>query len=293
MSQEELENHAADSHCPLEEELEKPAVVEYPRYRTHGISSNPKANVCYSAQQPEATTVVPDQQSSFNPKKKLTLSSCEKERLLNWDLTTPGTFSSMTTAVNKAERYSREPDNSRPHQAEPEHQPERSSAPVEPEPNPPLSGFQQWANTLRRSFSGAGNNPKVIRRHRPPRPRPLSEGSFSFNFLFGVSAKNQEEEEEDVGMRTRADKEGSQSLTAGRSEITAMLEQVTLNNRPSGASKDDMASMPQRKLNFFSSMRLKRNEGGDGSETDNQAKNVWNILSKLRNKGVQISNHGF
>lgn len=241
----------------------------------------------FTAQQPKAATVVPDQQSSFNPKKKLTLSSCEKERLLNWDLTTPGMFSSMTTAVDKAERCSRKPENPTQPQTDPEPQPEPSPAHAEPEPNPPLSGFQLWANTLRRSFSGAGNNPKVIRRNRPHRPRPLSEGSFSFNFLFGVSAKNQEEE--DVVMRSRADTEGSQSLTAGRSEITAMLEQVTLNNKPSGASKDDMASMPQRKLNFFSSMRLKRSEGADGSETDNQTKDVWNILSKFRNKGVQIS----
>lgn len=125
----------------------------------------------------------------------------------------------------------------------------------------------------------------MIRRNRPPRARPLSEGSLSFSFLFSVSGQYQEA---DVVMPSRADTEGSQSKTAGTSEITAMLEQVTLGNRPSGSSKDDMASLPPRKLNFFSSMRLKRNEGVNRSKTDNQSKDIWSILSKFRNKGVSL-----
>lgn len=284
MSQQEPENPAADSHCPLQEEPEKSARVEFPQYRTHGDLSIPKTKACSPAQQLDASTLVLDQQSSFSPKKKLTLSSMEKERLLNWDLATPGMFSSTTTATDKAERYSRRPENSTQPQPDPEPRPEASPAPAEPEPSPPLSGFQLWASTLRKSFSGAGNNPKVIRRNRPPRVRPRSEGSFNFGSLFGISTENQDKE--DRLMRSRADMEGSRRKTAGRSEITAMLEQVTLSNKPSGASKDDMAFMPPRKLNFFSSMRLKRNEGGERSKTDNQTKDVWSILSKFRTKGV-------
>ncbi|XP_053487378.1 F-actin-monooxygenase mical2b isoform X3 [Ictalurus furcatus] len=276
----EPENHAADPHCPLQEEPEQSAVVDIPHYRTHGISSIPKSITCSPAQQLDTSTFAPDQQSAFNLKKKLTLSSFEKERLLNWDLTTPGTFSSMSMTSDQAERYGRRPENSTKPQTSPESQSVPSPAPAEPEHSPPLSGFQLWASTLRRSFSGAGNNPKVIRRNRPPRARPLSEGSFSFSFLFGVSAQNQEE---DV-VQSRADTEGSQIRTAGVSEITAMLEQVTLCNKPSGTTKDDMASLPPRKLNFFSSMRLKRNEGGDRSKMDNQTKDTWSILSKFRNK---------
>ncbi|XP_034162131.2 F-actin-monooxygenase mical2b isoform X3 [Pangasianodon hypophthalmus] len=277
----EPENHAADSHCPLQEEPEKSAADEIPCYRPHGISSLPKSNTCSPAQQPDASSLVPDQQSTVSPKKKLTLSSSEKEKLLNWDLTTPGTYSSTTTAIAPAERYGRRPENSTKPQTDPESRPEPSPAPADPEHSSPLSGFQLWASALRRSFSGAGNNPKVIRRNRPPRVRPLSEGSFSFSSAFGVSTQNQEE---DVVMRSRADTEGSQSRTACRSEITAMLEQVTLSNKPSRASKDDMASLPPRKVNFFSSMRLKRSEGGDRSKTDNQTKDIWGILSKFKNK---------
>ncbi|XP_060784294.1 F-actin-monooxygenase mical2b isoform X2 [Neoarius graeffei] len=271
----EPENDAADSRCPLQDEPEKSAVVEIPCYRTHGVSSVPKSDACSPAEQLGASIHVPDQQSSLGPKKKLTLSLSEKEKLLNWDVTTPGTFSRTPTAIDKAERYNRRPEDAT------EPQPERSPIPAEPEPSPPVSGFQMWADTLRRSFSGAGTNPKVIRRNRPPRPRPLSEGSFSFSSLFGVSAQNQDE---DVMTRSRADTEGSQRRTAGKSEITAMLEQVALGNKPSGASKDDMDSLPPRKLNFFSSMRLNRNEGGDGSKTDDQTKDIWSILSKFKNK---------
>ncbi|KAM9469860.1 F-actin-monooxygenase mical2b isoform 2-T3 [Clarias gariepinus] len=273
------EHHAADSLYPLQEEPshDKSSHVEIPRYRTHGTSPIPKSN---TAQQLAASTPVPHQHGTVSPKRKLILSTSEKERLLNWDLSTPGTYSSTAAAIDKAERYSARPGNSQKPQTVPEPQPEPGPAPAEPEPSPPPSGFQMWASVLRRSFSGAANNPKVIRRNRPRRARPLSEGSFGFNFLFSGSAQNQEEE---MRKRSRADRSGSRSETEGRSEITAMLEQVTLSNKPSGASKDDMASLPPRKLNFFSSMRLKRNEGGNGSKTDHQAKDIWNILSKFRN----------
>ncbi|XP_060740755.1 F-actin-monooxygenase mical2b isoform X3 [Tachysurus vachellii] len=276
----EAENHASDSHCPLQEEPEKSAADEIPSYRTHGISSLPKSS---PAQQPDASTPAPDQQSAFSSKKKLILSLSEKEKLLNWDLATPGTFSSTTEATDRAETYVRKPANSTEAQIH-----EEPRAPAEPEPSPTLSGFQLWASVLRRSFSGAGNNPKVIRRNRPRRVRPLSEGSFSF--LFGVSAQNQEEDEDAV-KRSRADTEGNQSRTEVRSEITAMLEQITLSNKPSRISKDDMASLPPRRLNFFSSMRMKRNDGGDRSKTGNQTKDVWSILSKFRNKASSQHNH--
>lgn len=121
----------------------------------------------------------------------------------------------------------------------------------------------------------------MVRRNRPPRARPLSEGSFSVSFFFGVSAKSQGED--DVVMCSRADTKGSQSGAAGRSDITAMLEQVTLGTKPSAAYKEEIAPLPPRKLNFFSSMRLKR------SETDVQTKDVRSILSKFRNKGLKVS----
>ncbi|KAL7885421.1 hypothetical protein AOLI_G00057160 [Acnodon oligacanthus] len=259
-------SETADPHCPLQDEEEQPAPVEIPHSRTHGISASPKP----STSSTEPQTVAPDKQNSLSPKKKLTLSSAEKEKLLDWDLTTPEKFSEAATATDRSEK---EVQSSPENQTKPQEAPDRS---------PPLSGFQLWASTLRKSFSSSGNNTKVIRRNRPPRARPLSEGSFSLSSLFGASTQIHEKDEERT--RSRAATEGSQPWSKSRSEITAMLEEVTLNTKPQGGSKDDMASLPPRKLNFFSSLRVKRNEGVGRSRTDSQAKDIWAILSKFRNK---------
>ncbi|XP_036424022.1 protein-methionine sulfoxide oxidase mical2b isoform X2 [Colossoma macropomum] len=255
-------SQTADPHCPLQDKEERPAPVEIPYYRTHGISATPKP----STSSTEPHTVAPDKQNSLSPKKKLTLSSSEKEKLLDWDLTTPGKFSEAAATTDGSER---EVQSSPENQTKPQEAPDRS---------PPLSGFQLWASALRKSFSSSGNNTKVIRRNRPPRARPLSEDSFSLSSLFGASTQIHEEDKERT--RSRAATEGSQR----RSEITAMLEEVTLSTKPPGGSKDDMASLPPRKLNFFSSLRVKRNEGVGRSRTDSQTKDIWAILSKFRNK---------
>ncbi|KAL7862613.1 hypothetical protein SRHO_G00115970 [Serrasalmus rhombeus] len=183
---------------------------------------------------------------------------------------TPEKFSEAAEATDRSEK---EVQSSPENQTKPQKAPDRS---------PPLSGFQLWASALRKSFSSSGNNTKVIRRNRPPRARPLSEGSFSLSSVFGASTQIHEEDEERA--RSRGDMEGSQPCSKSRSEITAMLEEVTLSTKPPGGSKDDMASLPPRKLNFFSSLRVKRTEGVGRSRTDSQTKDIWAILSKFRNK---------
>ncbi|KAL6480858.1 hypothetical protein MHYP_G00118910 [Metynnis hypsauchen] len=256
----------ADPHCPLQDKEEQPPLVEIPHYRTHGISASPKP----STSSTEPQTVAPDKQNSLIPKKKLTLSSSEKEKLLDWELMTPETFSEAATATDRSEK-------------EVQSSPENQTKPQEaPNRGPPLSGFQLWASALRKSFSSSGNSTKVIRRNRPHRTRPLSEDSFSLSSLFGASTQIHDQDEERT--RSRAAMEGSQPWSKSRSEITAMLEEVTLSTKPPGGSKDDMASLPPRKLNFFSSLRVKRNEGVSRSRTDSQAKDIWAILSKFRNK---------
>uniref|UniRef100_A0A3B4BZL3 F-actin monooxygenase n=1 Tax=Pygocentrus nattereri TaxID=42514 RepID=A0A3B4BZL3_PYGNA len=261
-------SETADPHCPLQDKEEQPAPVEIPHYRTHGISASPKP----STSSTEPQTVAPDKQNALIPKKKLSLSSSEKEKLLDWDLMTPEKFSEAAEATDRSEKEV---------QSSPENQTKPQKA---PDHSPPLSGFQLWASALRKSFSSSGNNTKVIRRNRPPRARPLSEGSFSLSSVFGASTQIHEEDEERA--RSRGDMDGSQPCSKSRSEITAMLEEVTLSTKPPGGSKDDMASLPPRKLNFFSSLRVKRTEGVGRSRTDSQTKDIWAILSKFRNKGV-------
>ncbi|KAI4894799.1 hypothetical protein NFI96_017095 [Prochilodus magdalenae] len=252
---------------PLQDKELQPTPAEVPRYRTHGISATPKP----STSSTESQTNTPNKQNSLNPKKKLTLSSSEKKRLLDWDLAASGKLSEADEATDVPESdFQRSPEN----QTKPgEDAPDRS---------PPLSGFQQWASALRKSFSSSANNPKVIRRNRPTRARPLSEGSFGLGSLFGASAQIREEDKERT--RSRAATERGQPRPKSRSEITTMLEQVTLSTKPPGGSKDDMASLPPRKLNFFSSLRVKRNEGVQRGKTDDQTKDIWDILSKFRNK---------
>lgn len=240
-------------------------IPKIPLYRTHFHPETSKP----STSSPEPViTAVPSEANSFSPKKKLTLSLSEKEKLLNWDLTAP-----RKSSTSEGERVRTNPQND---QTEPEAPPKPSRP--QPEPTPPLFGFQQWANSLRKSFS-KGSDPVVLRRNRPLKARPLSEGSFNLGGLFGSSFRiNQDEEHSSVS----TDESRSRARTA--SELTMLLEQVALSSKTPKGAKDDMASLPPRKLNFFSSLRIKRNEGADKTTGDNE-RDISTILSRFRSKG--------
>ncbi|XP_052453534.1 F-actin-monooxygenase mical2b isoform X5 [Carassius gibelio] len=244
-----------ESGCPLMEDKKSTPIEEIPKiplYRTHFPPESPKPRT--SSPEP-VIAADPSETSSLSPKKKLTLSLSEKEKLLDWDLAAPGKPS--TSGEEQRDRTSTSPPNDQP---EPEAPPKPSRP--QPEPTPPLLGFQQWASSLRKSFSTSkkGNNPVVLRRNRPLKARPLSEGSFNLTST-------------DV----------SQSRARTESELTSLLEQVALSSKTHTGTKDDMASLPPRKLNFFSSLRIKRNEEADQRKGDNQ-KDILTILSRFRNK---------
>ncbi|KAK9952232.1 hypothetical protein ABG768_018085 [Culter alburnus] len=259
-----------ESDCPLMEDKYSTPLDEIPKiplYRSHFQPETSKP----STSSPEPViTAVPSEANSFSPKKKLILSLSEKEKLLNWDLTAPG--KSSTSEGEQLDRTSTNPQNNQP---EPEAPPKPSRP--QPEPTPPLFGFQQWANSLRKSFS-KGSNPVVLRRNRPLKARPLSEGSFNLSGLFGSSIQSNQDEE-----HSSTSTEESQSRTRTASELTTLLEQVAISSKTSRGAKDDMASLPPRKLNFFSSLRIKRNEGADKSIGDNE-KDILTILSRFRSK---------
>ncbi|XP_064169894.1 F-actin-monooxygenase mical2b isoform X2 [Anguilla rostrata] len=76
---------------------------------------------------------------------------------------------------------------------------------------------------------------------------------------------------------------GSSGSTAG-ADLPGILQRVSLG---SGAPRDDLAALPPRKLNFFSSMRVKRCEGAERAGREgrsSQDKDIWTIISDLRNK---------
>ncbi len=249
---------------PIEE------IPKIPLYRAHFLPESPKP----STSSPEPViTANPSEANSLSPKKKLTLSLSEKEKLLNWDLAAPGKPS--TSGEEQRDITSTNPPNDQP---EPEAPPKPSRP--QPEPTPPLLGFQQWANSLRKSFSTSkGNNPVVLRRNRPLKARPLSEGSFNLSGLFNSSIQSNQDEE-----HSNTSTDDSQSRVRTGSELTTLLEQVALSSKTHKGTKDDMASLPPRKLNFFSSLRIKRNEGADQRKGDNQ-KDILTILSRFRSKG--------
>ncbi|XP_077066715.1 F-actin-monooxygenase mical2b isoform X5 [Siphateles boraxobius] len=259
-----------ESDCPLLEDKNSTALDEIPKiplYRAHFHPETPNP----STSSPEPVfPAVPSEANSVSPKKKLTLSSSEKEKLLNWELTTPG-----KPSTSEEEQHDRTSTNPRNDQPEPEAPPKPSRP--QPEPTPPLFGFQQWANSLRKSFSSSkGSNPVVLRRNRPLKARPLSEGSFNLSGLLGSSVQSNQDEDHSC-MST----DESQCRARTGSELTTLLEQVALGSKK--GTKDDMASLPPRKLNFFSSLRIKRSEGAEKSKGDDQ-KDILTILSRFRSK---------
>lgn len=53
-----------------------------------------------------------------------------------------------------------------------------------------------------------------------------------------------------------------------------------------GMFSDDMASLPARRVNLFSSLRLRKREESEGEGPDHEAqKEIRTILANLRNKG--------
>ncbi|XP_046890945.1 protein-methionine sulfoxide oxidase mical2b isoform X3 [Hypomesus transpacificus] len=211
---------------------------------------------------------------SSSPKKKLIISVSEKEKLLDWNLGTleepsgfPGALGGQTTSDPVSQ--------SQPPQPGQEPDPELGPVPTHPDPTqgPPPTAFQQLANALRRSLgmSGSASTAAVTRRAGPRRQRPLSEGAFNYSSMFGSGPPGQEERMREQRRPTGGD-------------LTTLLEQVSLGRgQPGGrAFTDDMASLPPRRVNFFSSLRLKKRERGEGEAGEGE--HIRTILSNIRNK---------
>ncbi|XP_062317321.1 F-actin-monooxygenase mical2b isoform X2 [Osmerus eperlanus] len=218
-----------------------------------------------------------DVTGSSSPKKKLIISVSEKEKLLDWNLGTleepsglPGALGEQTTSNPVSQSQPPQPDPG------PDPDPELSPAPTHPDPSqgPPPTAFQQLANALRKSLgmSASASTTAVTRRSPGPRgQRPLSEGAFNYSSMFGSGPPGQEERMREQRRPTGGD-------------LTTLLEQVSLGRgQPGGeAFTDDMASLPPRRVNFFSSLRLKKREGRGREAGEGQ--HIRTILSNIRNK---------
>lgn len=233
-------------------------------------------------------TKVPQLEEAVGRKKRLTLSLSEREKLLDWNLATreeaqgPGGGDPST--------HPKPGDQIPPKDLLPRVEAE----PVPAQPQPVPSAFQVWANAFRRSFgvsrTTTDSSTVVTRRknNSPTKRRPLSDGAFSFSSLFGDTAQSQEAQSVEVGPKSQPSPNPLKASMGDRpTDLPTLLEQVSLGSNKSVGSftTDDMASLPPRKLNFFSSLRLKKRGGPESVGVGGQEKDIRTILSNIRNQG--------
>ncbi|XP_056272569.1 F-actin-monooxygenase mical2b isoform X3 [Pseudoliparis swirei] len=228
---------------------------------------------------------------SSTPKKRLTLSFSEKEKLLSWD-----------TLVTTEEAPIK-PNNA--HQQQIQVQAEAAAdklqtdlgQSVEPSPSQatasPPSALQLIADAFRKRFSVT--NPSSRSNTAAPmcderggrKRRPMSEGALSFSSHFSAAGPEPPRDE----MRAGKPRAHWASLRAnpwgtGR-DLPSLLQQVSLKSRrdSGGVFSDDMASLPSRRVDLFSSLRLRKRDESEVEGQDKEAqKEIRTILSNLRNK---------
>ncbi|XP_029614896.1 F-actin-monooxygenase mical2b isoform X2 [Salmo trutta] len=232
-------------------------------------------------------TKVPQLEEAIGRKKRLTLSLSEREKLLDWNLATPE--EARGPGGGDPSTHPKPGDQIPPKDLLP--QVEAEPVPAQPQPAP--SAFQVWANAFRRSFgvsrTTTDSNTVVTRRksNSPTKPRPLSDGAFSFSSLFGDTAQSQEAQPVEVGQKSQPSPHPLKASMGDRpTDLPTLLEQVSLGSNKSVGSftTDDMASLPPRKLNLFSSLRLKKRGGSESMGVGGQEKDIRTILSNIRNQ---------
>ncbi|KAK2841840.1 hypothetical protein Q5P01_012040 [Channa striata] len=232
---------------------------------------------------------------SSSLKKKPLIPISEKEKLLDTDkgVTPKETpiYTDVKTAQQHEDKLQAETEADKPQtgsgqKREPSQSQNSSSS---------LSGFRLIANAFRRTFTvtkpSRSSNTAVIMRpkhSRSRKQRPMSEGAFSISSLFSTeSLEPSGGEENAAGKReawwaaVEADPWG-----AGR-DLPSLLQQVSLKGRrdSGGVFSDNVGSLPRRRVNLFSSLRLRKRESSDSEGKDQEAqKEIRAILTKLRNK---------
>ncbi|XP_071007684.1 F-actin-monooxygenase mical2b-like isoform X2 [Oncorhynchus clarkii lewisi] len=261
-------------------------VIEPPQVSHDGPKlppDSPNQNPSMGKEAPPVTKV-PQLEEAVGPKKRLTLSLSEKQKLLDWNLVTPE--EARSPGGGDPSKHSKPGDQILP-------LPQVEAEPVPAQAQPAPSMFQIWANAFRRSFGLPGtttdSNTVVTRRNNngPTKPRPLSDGAFSFSSLFGATAQSQEAEPVGVGQKSQPTPHPCKASMGDRpADLPMLLDQVSLGSNKSVGSftTDDMASLPPRKLNFFSYIRLNKREGPESVGAGVLEKDIRTILSNIRNE---------
>ncbi|XP_037622097.1 protein-methionine sulfoxide oxidase mical2b isoform X12 [Sebastes umbrosus] len=238
--------------------------------------------------------------NSSSPKKRLMLSVAEKEKLLNWDVQlTPEEAPINTNTIYthqhkdqvRAETEADKLQTDSGQNGEPSQSQTSASAP---------SAFQLIANAFRRTFSvtnpsSRSNTALTMRTKRdgPPKQRPVSEGALSFSSLPGTVGPEPFRDEKKAGKsEARWASVGANPWGAGR-DLPSLLQQVSLKGRrdSGGMFSDDMASLPSRRVNLFSSLRLRKTEESESEGQDQEVqKEIRTMLTNLRNKASSQQN---
>lgn len=122
------------------------------------------------------------------------------------------------------------------------------------------------------------------KRNAPCRQRPLSEGMISFNSLLSSGGPTKDEKTDTRG--TQWASAGADPWGAGQ-DLPSLLQEVSLKGRrdSAGVFSEDMAPLQRRRVNLFSSLRLRRRGESESEGPDHELqKEIRTILTNLRNK---------
>ncbi|XP_070762813.1 F-actin-monooxygenase mical2b isoform X1 [Enoplosus armatus] len=237
---------------------------------------------------------------SSTPKRRLMLSLSEKEKLLDWDaLVTPEDALVTANPKNTHQRKDQVESKTEADKPRTDSGQDGQASQSQTSASSP-SAFQLIANAFRKTFSVAnpssGSNAAVTMRTKrdgPRKHRPMSEGALSFSSLFGTLGPEPSTDEKKGSERgARWASVGADPWGAGR-DLPSLLQQVSLKGRrdSGGVFSDDMASLPRRRVNLFSSLRLRKREESESEGPEQEVqKEIRTILTNLRNKASSQQN---
>ncbi|XP_054916578.1 F-actin-monooxygenase mical2b isoform X2 [Poeciliopsis prolifica] len=229
--------------------------------------------------------------STSAPRRRLLLSQPERERLLNWEegLNPENTpIDSSTTNISQLKNQV---------QAEADKPLSNSSqirtASRSQKPASSSSAFQVIANAVRRTFSGisepSSSKAAVVMRHKRNvlrKQRPMSEGASDFGSLFSHEDSGSSAAERRTSMSgVQWASVGTDPWGEGR-DLPSLLQQVSLKSRrDSEGPPDELCSLPRKRVDLFSSLRLRKRglSESEGKEQEAQ-KEIKTFLSNLKNK---------
>ncbi|XP_041652083.1 protein-methionine sulfoxide oxidase mical2b isoform X3 [Cheilinus undulatus] len=233
--------------------------------------------------------------SSSSPKKRLMLSLSEKEKLLNWDiLATPEEMTSNTNNKKTHELQVQAETEADKIQTDPGQDGQLSQSQTSASSN---STFQLIANAFRRTFSvtnpsNSSNSevPMRPKREGNRRQRPMSLGAAGLTSLFSNMGP---EPSRDENKTNRNEAQWASVAWEAGQDLPSLLQNVSLRGRrdSGGVFSDDMSSLPRKRVNLFSSLRLKKNKTSEIKGQDQEMqKEIMTILTNLSNKASTQQN---